>query len=340
MNPNTEISKKPQGLKALINSDAMRHQFALALPKHLTVERFTRIAITALTRNPKLLECTTESFMKCLLDLSAMGLEPDGKKAHLIPYRDNRNNVTECTLVVDYKGKVELVRRDPSVVDVQCITIRQNDFAEWINGDMVHKIDPKTARGDVVSTYTRIVWKSGHVGIGEPFSLDDAEHARRSSKSGNAGPWKDHYVEMWKKSNVHRDSKMWPLSPEVQDAMNREDSHFQLDTKQANGRVVESPVFALPATAVDDEPDPIPQPDGEPVMESPVEVSDETERKALLDDIRTTLAEEDIKITKFAPLCRTAGLLADGIQIIDAPTESLRTIHENRLAIAKGAYQP
>jgi recombination protein RecT len=196
-----------------------REQIARALPKHHDAERFCRIAITATTRTPKLMECTPASVMKCLLDLSAMGLEPDGRRAHLIPYG------TECTLIIDYKGTVELVRRDPSVEDVQCITIRENDAAEWVNGEMIHKIDPKSDRGEVVCTYTRIKWKSGAVSVGEPFSKADAEHAKKSSKTSSSGPWKDHYTEMWKKSNIKRDSKMWPLSPEIRDALDKDDEH-------------------------------------------------------------------------------------------------------------------
>ena len=76
---------KPKTLKGWISSDAMKEQFALSLPKHLSPERFARIAITALTRTPKLQQCSKESVMKCLLDLSAIGLEPDGRHAHLIP---------------------------------------------------------------------------------------------------------------------------------------------------------------------------------------------------------------------------------------------------------------
>jgi len=215
-----ELAKADTSLKGIINSDAMREQFGRALPKHLTPERFARIAITALTRTPKLQECSRESVMKCLLDLSAMGIEPDGRRAHLIPYGK------ECTLVVDYKGIVDLVRRDPNVEDVQCITIREKDEAEWVNGEMTHKIDPKVDRGEVVCTYTRIKWKTGSVSIGEPFSKADAEHAKKSSKSAASGPWKDHYTEMWKKSNIKRDSKMWPLSPEIRDALEKEDDHF------------------------------------------------------------------------------------------------------------------
>jgi len=214
----TELTKKktgPKTLKEIINSASMQTQFEAALPSHLSAERFARIAITALTRNPKLLDCTQTSLMKCLLDLSAMGLEPDGRKAHLIPFKN------ECTVVVDYKGIVELVRRDASVVDVQCYTIREKDNVEWVNGKLNHSYNPINDRGEVKATYTRITWKSGEVSVGEPFTRKEAEAIRKRSKSANNGPWVTDFVEMWKKSNVKRDSKMWPLSSEIMDHVSK-----------------------------------------------------------------------------------------------------------------------
>lgn len=333
----TEIAKtesKPEGIRAMLTSEAYKKQFAMALPRHLPPDRFVRICLTAITRNPKLLDCTPASFMRCAMDLSAMGLEPDGRKAHLIPYRDNRNNVTECTLIVDYKGKVEMVRRDESVVDVQCLTICEHDECEWVNGSMIHKINPKIDRGEVVSTYTRIEWKNGSVSVGEPFSKRDAEQAKRSSKSSNNGPWVNNYVEMWKKSNVHRDSKMWPLSSEVQEAMSREDSHFQADMKAVTGRVVvDNPMLTPPVPQAFDDLPASPAPE-------PMPTNDDAERKTLISEIKATLADNDSTIAKFAPLCRKAGLLADGVSLPDAPIDLLRAIHDNHLAILTATYSP
>jgi len=114
------------------------------------------------------------------------------------------------------------------------------------------------------------------------------------------------------------------------------------EPRMASGRVVnESAKLANPYEVDEPLPPLDPQPTGEPPMESPVEVSEETERNQLLGEIRDWMAEHDIKTAKFAPLCRTAGLLASGVQIVDAglPIESLRLIHANRLAILEGTYK-
>lgn len=236
-----ELTQNNRGtLKSMLSSDAMKQQFAAALPKHLTPDRFVRVAITALTRTPKLADCTQESFFKCLLDLSAVGLEPDGRKAHLIP------RGKECTLTIDYKGLVELVRRDKDVVDVQCYTIRENDTALWTNGELKHSYDPLKPRGEVRATYTRITWANGHVSVGEPFTREEAEAIKRRSPSGNSGPWVTDFVEMWKKSAVRRDSKMWPLSSEVQESIAKMDNHEFGDMRNVTQSVNTNPPASNP----------------------------------------------------------------------------------------------
>lgn len=77
----------------------------------------------------------------------------------------------------------------------------------------------------------------------------------------------------------------------------------------------------------------------EPAHESPVEVSEKSERAELMGDIRAMLADEDSTLAKYAPLCRKAGLLAEGVQLPDAPIDLLRAIHEDRLAILRGEYK-
>ncbi len=225
-----QLAKKPKDIRDLIAGDNFRTQVAMALPKHITPDRFIRVALTALTRTPKLMECTRESLLRCMMDLSAAGLEPDGRHAHLIPYGK------ECTLVIDYKGIIAIVRRDPAVADVQCFTIRQNDSATWENGVINHTFQIGKPRGEVIATYTKIVWADGRVSTGEPFEKEDAERSRKSSKSGNAGPWKDHYTEMWKKSNIRRDSKMWSLMPEILDAIDKDDD--RIEERVVTGREV------------------------------------------------------------------------------------------------------
>ena len=112
--------------------------------------------------------------------------------------------------------------------------------------------------------------------------------------------------------------------------------------RTANGRVVdetariENPYEPEPETM----PPLDPQPTGEPVMESPVEASEETEREQLIGQLQEWMSEHDVKMGAFGPKCREAGLLPTGVQVRDKslPIANLRTICENRLAILEGTY--
>lgn len=236
----TEITnQKPSTLKGLLSTEVIQTQIARALPQHLNADRFTRIAITALSRTPKLAECTQESFMKCLLDLSAMGLEPDGRRAHLIPYGK------ECTLIIDFKGLVELIRRSGEVVSIRSETVCEKDFFEWENGQVTHRADFRQARGEVQAVYAEAVMKSGEKQTAV-LTRDEVEAIRKRSRSGNNGPWSTDWSEMAKKTAVRRLSKMMPLSSEIMSNIERDDDQYQQQSRNASSRVVDKNPYAEP----------------------------------------------------------------------------------------------
>ena len=226
----TELTKS-NDLKSLINSDTMREQFARALPKHLTADRFCRVAITALSRTPKLQNCSPESFMKCLLDLSAMGLEPDGRRAHLIPYGK------EATLVVDYKGLVELVRRSGDVAKIHADVVCENDQFQHSMGEVqVHTYDLRKPRGEAYAAYAQVTLKDGSVQAAIIQKADILATRDKSSgwqafvkKYVKTSPWDpadpQSEMEMWKKTAFRRLTKWLTLSPEIQERIAAVDSH-------------------------------------------------------------------------------------------------------------------
>jgi recombination protein RecT len=208
-----QIAPQVSNLKSIISSDAMKQQFATALPSHLSPDRFARVAITALTRTPKLQSCTQESFFKCLLDLSAMGLEPDGRRAHLIPYG------RECTLVLDYKGLVELVRRSGDVVKIHADVVCENDTFTHNMGQVTeHTYDISKDRGAVIAAYSQVTLKNGAV-QSEIMSKAEIDAIKNKSRAGRSGPWVDHYNQMACKTVFRRLTKWLTLSPEIMDAV-------------------------------------------------------------------------------------------------------------------------
>jgi recombination protein RecT len=242
-----DMQRRPPDLKSVLTSDKMQEQFAKALPKHLSAERFVRVCVTALTRTPELTNCTQESFFKCILDLSAMGLEPDGIRAHLIPYKNNRESTTECTLLIDYKGLVELVRRSGDVVRIHADVVCDGDIFEFSIGQVLrHTWDISKPRGEMIAVYAMVVFTSGE-SQAVVLSKDEVNAVRSRSKSATKGPWVTDFWEMSKKTAFRRLCKWLTLSPDLlQHIANEDEAEFGHNYRQqnasagllGNGRVV------------------------------------------------------------------------------------------------------
>ncbi len=155
--------------------------------------------------------------MRCLLDLSAYGIEPDGRRAHLIPYGN------QCTLILDWKGLAELAMRSGIIAKLHADIVCENDVFEYNLGEVVqHKIDFKAPRGDMYAAYAMAVTKDGPVFVAV-LNKEEIDGIRRRSKSGNSGPWQTDYNEMAKKTAFRRLAKWLPLSAEFRDAVDKDD---------------------------------------------------------------------------------------------------------------------
>lgn len=208
---------KPKNIKELLMSDAAKKQFALALPKHMTPDRFVRVALTALNKTPKLADCTQSSLLACLLDCSQIGLEPDGRKAHLIPYG------TQCQLIIDYKGLVDLARRTGDISYIHADVVCENDdFSYAYGSEAFLKHTPATKdRGKTTRAYSFVKLKDGSEDF-TVMNVDEINAIRERSKASKSGPWVTDWAEMAKKTVFRRHSKWLPLSSEFQEAVEKD----------------------------------------------------------------------------------------------------------------------
>ena len=199
------VAKQPTTIKGWLASDMLKAEIAKALPKHCSVDRMMRIAITAVTRTPKLAECEPASFLKCMMDLSQWGLEPNGRDAHLIPFNNRRRGVVECQLILDYKGLVQLLYRSGQILSVHADVVYEGDDFAYSMGELLRhtQFDLRTQakpaeRGKMIAAYARIVLKGGACKC-EVMTKEQIDGIRKRSKSGNDGPWVTDYEEMAKK---------------------------------------------------------------------------------------------------------------------------------------------
>ena len=217
--------KRKLTIRDRLRDPAMIAEIGKAMPNHCKPERMARVAMTALTRTPKLADCTQESFFKCLLDLSALGLEPDGRRAYLIPYG------TECTLVVGYQGLAELIHRAGYVSNIHADIVCDNDEFDYDTGEVTkHKIDLRKPRGAMYAAYCIITYRDGSrkcevMGMDDILSIRERSQGYQAFKRGKtkSHPWETDFNEMAKKTVFRRASKWVPMSSEIREASERDD---------------------------------------------------------------------------------------------------------------------
>jgi recombination protein RecT len=229
----TAVANRPATIRDELQGDAFKRAIGQVLPKHLTPDRMARVAIMAMTKNPKLAQCDRTSFFGAMMTLSQYGLEPDGRRAHLIPYG------TTCQLVIDYKGLVELAMRSGLVSNIHADVVCEEDEFSYKNGEVNHEPNLRKERGAVFAVYAIAKFKDG-AEKSEVMSLSEVEAIRKRSKSGTSGPWVTDWNEMAKKTVFRRLSKWLPLSPEFRDAV-------EADTDAGDGFVLDT--TALPEVA-------------------------------------------------------------------------------------------
>lgn len=242
-NPIAKTAKKEEGLRDLIIR--MKDQFALALPKHMTPDRFTRVVLTTINKTPKLSECTRESLLACLMDCSALGIEPDNRMAYLIPYGN------QCTLVIGYKALVALARRSGEISDIHADVVCANDQFEYSfgsEGKLIHK--PKLGdRGDVVAAYSFAKLKDGSCSY-EVMDLEEISAIKNRSKASKSGPWVTDFNEMAKKTVFRRHSKWLPVSSEkLQEALEKD---FDIPADIVDAAKVGKPIVREPKAIAED----------------------------------------------------------------------------------------
>lgn len=204
-------TRKPKSMKDYVQS--MQGEIAKALPSVITAERFTRITLSALSSNRKLMECSPQSFMGAMMTAAQLGVEPNTPlgQAYLIPYRNHGN--LECQFQLGYKGLIDLAYRSGEVSTISAHTVYENDEFEYelgLNPKLRH-VPATTNRGVPTMFYAVFNLKDGGYGF-EVMSVEDAHaHAQRFSKSANNGPWKTNFEEMAKKTVLKKALKYAPL---------------------------------------------------------------------------------------------------------------------------------
>ena len=201
---------------------AMQPQFAAALPKHVSPERFVRVMMTAVQMTPALLNADRRTLFSSAMKASQMGLLPDGREGAIVMFKD------QAQFMPMVAGVMKMVRNSGEISTWSVQAVYENDNFDFCLGDEEH-ITHKPAlsgRGKIIAVYSIVSMKDGEKSR-EVMSVEDVKAIRARSRSGNSGPWVSDFAEMAKKTVVRRHAKRLPMSTDLDDVLRADDEIFQ-----------------------------------------------------------------------------------------------------------------
>lgn len=251
--------KKPMTMKDYLKK--MEPEIAKALPSVMTPERFTRIAMSALSSNRDLANSTPSSFLAALMTSAQLGLEVNTPLGHayLIPFKNHKKGgIIETQFQLGYRGLIDLAYRSGDIAIIQAHTVYENDEFTYEFGlePVLRHVPAKSDRGKPVYFYAMFKLKDGGFGF-EVMSYDDArEHGQKYSKSFKNGPWQTNFEEMAKKTVLKQALKYAPLKSDfvkqlVSDESVKNDIGVDMSDMQGeyvdDGTVIETDNYTIDA---------------------------------------------------------------------------------------------
>lgn len=207
----TVATRQPERKTVLSELERVKPYIVESLPKHVTPERFARLALTTLRKTPKLQQTDPDSFVGALYTAAALGLEPDvNGECYLVPYG------RETQLIVGYQGIAKLFWQHPLAARLSAEYVCEHDEFEYDKG-LTPRLHHKPAigdRGKIIAYYAIVGLKNGAVWF-DVYSPAQIAALRKGAKKSNiADP--EHWME--RKTALKQVLKLAPKSTTMHNA--------------------------------------------------------------------------------------------------------------------------
>jgi len=231
---------------------AMQPEIQRVLPAHVTPERFERVTLTALQRQPDLLGTDRKSLFGAVMQCAQDGLQPDGKEAALVKFGKG------AAYMPMVAGLLKLARQSGEIASLTANVVYAGDeFDYWIDDEGEHLSHRPSIDGD--RSQIRAVYAMARTSNGESIievmPHAEVEKVRKASRSANAGPWRDWYSEMARKTAIRRLFKRLPRSTDrLDEAVHRDDQFYPHQPRDVD--VTSQPTAEASLAALSDDPTP------------------------------------------------------------------------------------
>lgn len=272
-----ERGARPSSVTSWLQHGTTTKQLARLLGSDEMAERWLRIALTECQRNPKLFECTFESFAGALMQCAQIKLEPGQPLglSWIIPFENSVRVGGDWTKRLDaqfqlgWTGIVQLARRSGQLGDIAAREVCERDEFDfnYLTGHKHHKPPLRGERGEAYGFYCYATFSNG----GDHFLYmtreQVLEHAKQFSQSYKSairtaekykrqptGPWFEHFNAMGRKTTVKLSRPFLPASPDWIAGLDADD---RVVTLHGDDRLIidadDMGIALAPAAGVDDD---------------------------------------------------------------------------------------
>lgn len=239
----------------LISGPDFKGKLAQALPDGVSVDRFTRTALTAIQMNPKVVSADRQSLYNSVIRAAQDGLMPDGREGALVIYSEHVGGGQYADKVQFQPMVAGVIKRfGEAGVLAYAASVHENDKIRIWNDDTGQHVqhDPDTFgdRGKFIGVYAVARTPDGRTYV-ESMNLTEIDRVKAASKSKDRktgemkGPWKDWPDRMAQKSVLHRLGRRVPFSSGNKAgellAQTLESDRELYDFDRATGEVIEHP---------------------------------------------------------------------------------------------------
>lgn len=214
--------------------EKQKPEFEMVLPPGVTVDRFVRTIMTAVQADPDLLLADRTTLLQAAMQAAQDGLLPDKREGAFVIYNtkvkiDGKEVwIKAVQWMPMVRGIIKKAREGGEISKLAARVVYEHDEFEYVLGDD-ERIEHKPTmgyRGNLVACYSIAKMKDGEFER-EVMTKEDVEAVRSASRSKN-GPWTGPFEsEMWKKSVIRRLLKRLPMTPILEQIINRDDNQYE-----------------------------------------------------------------------------------------------------------------
>jgi recombination protein RecT len=204
-----------------LTTPAFREQLKMALPDHIPVDRFIRVAVTAVQQTPDLLtKADRRSLFGALTKAAQSGLLPDGEEGVMVVY----NGKVQWQPMV--RGIQKKVRNSGEIASWDAVAVFEKDKFQRLLGDdmrIYHEPYDEGDPGEVVGAYSIVTFRDGTKSK-DYMPRWRIERARQQSRAPNSLMWTKFYDEGAVKTVMRRHAKRLPQSTDLEVVFSNDDT--------------------------------------------------------------------------------------------------------------------